>query len=173
MTFPIILKEYFCVFYISTVSESFAPLASKYSFNIAYSIPNTLRRYIKYGKDSLDPTVTRQDIVYKISCHDCEASYIGQTKRQLRTRINEHISDINKKSKLPSVISNHRLEFRHDFEWNNIKWTELLDNESSYYKRLISEMVHIKKQHKGLNKQSDTVLLPNTYLSILESLSLS
>jgi len=34
------------------------------------------------------------------------------------------------------------------FEWNNIK---ILDNEPSYHKRLISEMMHIKKQHKGFN----------------------
>jgi len=30
-------KEYFCVLYINTVSESFAPIASKYGFNIVYS----------------------------------------------------------------------------------------------------------------------------------------
>jgi len=110
----------------------------------------------------MDP-LTRQDVVYKISCQDCEASYIGQTKRQLKTRINEHISDINKKSGSPSVTSNHRLEFGHEFKWND---TKILDLEPSYHKRLISEMVHIKKQHKSLNKQSDTDLLLNTYLPI-------
>jgi len=97
--------------------------------------------------------VARQDMGFKISCHDCEA--LHRTKRQLKTRINEHISDINKKSGSPSVVSNHRLECRHEFEWNNIK---ILDTESSY-KRLVSEMMYIKKQHNSFNKQSDTELL--------------
>jgi len=45
-----------------------------------------------------------------------------------------------------------------------------MDNEPSYGKKLISEMIHIKKQPYGLNKQSDTDLLSDTYLSIIELL---
>jgi len=76
-------------------------------------------------------------VVYKITCHDCDASYVGQTKRQLRTRIKEHVSDINKKNGSPSVISEHRLNFNHEVEWENIK---IMDNEQSYQKRIISEI---------------------------------
>jgi len=35
--------------------------------------------------------------VYKISCEDCDISYVGQ-KRKLNTRLHEHISDIKKKT---------------------------------------------------------------------------
>jgi len=84
--------------------------------------------------------MSHQEVVYKISCQDCDASYIGQTKRQLGTRIKEHASDINKKNGSPSVTE-HRLKFRHDFAWDNVK---IIDNERSYPKKLISEMVHIK-----------------------------
>jgi len=111
--------------------------------------------------------MSHQGVVYKISCQDCDAFYIGQTKRQLGTRIKEHASDINKKSGSPSVISEHRLNFKDEFNWDNI---EIIDNERSYPKRLISEMVHIKKQLNGLNKQSDTDLLPISYTSILDLL---
>jgi len=45
-----------------------------------------------------------------------------------------------------------------------------VDNEPSYSKRLIFEMIHIKKQSE-LNKQSDTELLSDTYLPIIELLS--
>lgn len=109
-----------------------------------------------------------QDVVYKISCLDCDASYTGQTKRQLRTRINEHRSDIKKKSGSPSVISDHRITCDHEFDWNGVK---ILDNEPSYNKRLVSEMVYIKTQSSGLNKQSDTETLSDAYLPILQSLS--
>jgi len=159
-------KEFFTIPYIKSIAESFKPVVNKYGFHIAYTIPNTLRSFIKCGKDDLD-SMSHQGVVYKISCHDCDAPYIGQTKRQLRTRIKEHNLDIKKKIGSPSVISEHR-NFNHDFGWDNIK---ILDNERSYQKRLISEMVHIKKQPHGLNKQSDINMLPKSYFPIIDLFS--
>jgi len=112
---PTTKEEFFTVPYISTISESFIPLAKKFGFNTAFSIPYTLNSFVKYGKDSLDP-MSHHGVVYKISCHDCEASYVGQIKRQLRTRINEYISDIRKKNGSPSVISEHRINHNHDHQ---------------------------------------------------------
>jgi len=51
------------------------------------------------------------------------------------------MTDINKKNGTVSVISNHRLEHKHEFNWEDIK---ILDTEPSYQKRIISEMVYIK-----------------------------
>jgi len=106
-----------------------------------------LNSFTKYGKDSLDP-MSHHGVIYKISCHDCEASYIGQTKRQLRIRINEHNFDIRKKNGSLSIISEHRLN-QNDFEWDNVK---IIDNEPSYRKRLISEMIYIKKTTTGIEQ---------------------
>jgi len=53
--------------------------------------------------------------------------------------------DINKRSGSPSVISIHRLELNHEINWNEIK---ILDCEPSYNKRLVSEMIYIKKQQQ-------------------------
>jgi len=41
-----------------------------------------------------------------------------------------------------------------------MNWTEttILDIESSYVKRMISETIYIKRQDKGLNKNSDCVV---------------
>ena len=108
-----------------------------------------------------------QNVVYKISHEDCDVSYIGQTKRQLKTRLYEHVSDINISSKSPSVISKHRIEENHNFKWDKV---EILDIEPSYNKRLISEMIHIKKQKHGINRQNDTKSLPELYSDIIHSL---
>lgn len=40
-----------------------------------------------------------------------------------------------------SVMSLHRLE-RHEFDWENVR---IIDKESSYIKRIVSEMVFIKR----------------------------
>jgi len=61
----------------------------------------------------------------------------------------------------------HELEYNLDMNWDE---AIILDMESSYIKRIVSEMVYIKRQGNGLNKQSDTDLLPNVYLPIIKIL---
>jgi len=53
--------------------------------------------------------MSKCDVVYKISCRYCDAMYINQTKKQLQTRIQEHLKDINQRSGCLSIISDHRL----------------------------------------------------------------
>jgi len=86
------------------------------------------------------------NVVYKVCCKDCEASYVEQTKRQLK-KINEHTKNINYDESRHSVITNHMLEKNYTFDWYNKK---ILDFETNYYKRLISEMIYIKFQKMEL-----------------------
>jgi len=106
------------------------------------------------------------NVVYRINCKDCEASYVGQTKRRLITRVREHKSDINKKSGTFSVVFSHRVK-NHEFDWESIN---ILDSEPSWYKRIVSEMIHIKMQSHGINKQSDTEILSDSYAPIIQHL---
>jgi len=53
-----------------------------------------------------------------------------------------------------SVITKHRREQAHDFDWDNVK---ILDQKKILNKRLISEMIFIRKQKNSLNIQSDTI----------------
>jgi len=68
---------------------------------------------------------------------------VGQTKRYLKTRINEHVKNIKAEESKLSVVSKHMLECNHIFDWKNVR---ILDFEQNYYKRYISEMIHIKTQ---------------------------
>jgi len=54
------------------------------------------------------------------------------------------------------------------FDWNNVK---ILDTESNYNKRLVSEMLHIKEQKRGINSQKDTEFLNESYFHLLNNLS--
>ncbi|KYN07691.1 hypothetical protein ALC62_01339, partial [Cyphomyrmex costatus] len=103
------------------------------------------------------------NVVYKINCNDCDMTYVGQTKRKLRTRLKEHKNDL-KKSNNNSVVSKHQLDSNHVMDWDR---TVILDNEPVYLKRSISEMIHIKNQCNGLNLQGDTDKLPQIYFSII------
>jgi len=79
--------------------------------------------------------------MYKISCQNCEATYVGQTKRQIKNKNLRTFCRYQEKSDPSSVISNHRIN-NYDFNWTDIK---ILDHEGNYKKRLISQMVHIIK----------------------------
>ena len=49
----------------------------------------TLRRLLTNVKDK-DKPEDRHGAVYKIKCCDCQASYIGETGRNVSTRLTEH-----------------------------------------------------------------------------------
>ena len=51
-----------------------------FNCKLAFSIPNTFKNFIKRGKDKLD-FLSNQNVVYMISCDDCEASYWSDKKK--------------------------------------------------------------------------------------------
>ena len=68
--------------------------------------------------------------------------YIGQTKRHLKTTVNEHEQNIRYPTRL-NVISNHIISEDHVIEWES---TRIMNEESNYGKRFVAEMVYIKKK---------------------------
>lgn len=140
-------------------------LPKNMNFRSAFYSTDKLSKFIKVQKDPLPPPL-RSSVVYKIDCRDCDASYVGQTSRLLKTRITEHRNHINRNSTQKSVITDHRIDYAHDFKWDCIK---ILDTERSYHKRLISETLHIKNQSHGLNLQSDTENLDRAYLPLVDN----
>ena len=77
-------------------------ISTKLDFSSLFK--STLNKYIESGKDQLD-VLSHKGMVYKIFCEDCEASYMDQTKRKLKIRVQEHKLDINKNTGSPTVTS--------------------------------------------------------------------
>ncbi|KYN07988.1 hypothetical protein ALC62_01038 [Cyphomyrmex costatus] len=155
-------NNYLVVPYHKNVSEKFKNIINIPNTDIAYKPINNLSSIIKTGKDKLDK-FDNTNVVYKINCKDCDMTYVGQTKRRLKTRLKEH-RDGWKRINNTSVVSKHQVNCNHDIDWDN---TAILDNEPIYFKRSISEMIHIKNQTNSLNLQSDTEKLPQMYYSII------
>ncbi|XP_071573785.1 uncharacterized protein [Temnothorax nylanderi] len=91
------LKSYIPIPYVKTFSEGLRRIFSNYGLSTLYTVPKKLDALIKKGKDKLENSKCT-GVVYKLDCSDCNACYIGQTKRHLETRIKEHCADINKHS---------------------------------------------------------------------------
>jgi len=99
--------------YIKNISESINLSIDKNDMT-GYRILNKLTGFIKRHKDSIKYDANN-NIVYKILYNNCNASYVGQTKRQLKTRINEHMKNIKVESR-HSVIIKHMLKKNHTFD---------------------------------------------------------
>lgn len=161
-------KKKFLTFpYIKNISEITASIVDRNEFMIGYRCLNKLGTFVKAHKDKNHQT-SNNNVIYKIYCKDCDASYVGQTKRQLKTRLKEHMNNFKLDQSKHSVITEHMLNFNHSFNWDNVK---ILDSECNFHKRLISEMLHIKEQKNGINSNKDTEMLDCAYFNILDELT--
>jgi len=103
--------------YIRNISETIKSSIDSNKYITGYRILNKLMGYIKRHKD-INKRDTKNNIVYKIFCNNCNASYVGQTKRQLKTSINEHEEkNMRFDESKYSVITKHMIEKNHTFNW--------------------------------------------------------
>ena len=94
----------------------------------------TLRRLLTNAKDKDEPE-DRLGAVYKIKCSDCQATYIGETGRNLTMRLNEH-KRATKKSDVNNNIAEHHLKTSHTIDWDS---ATCLTYSTDYYERITLE----------------------------------
>ena len=92
------------------------------------------------------PSDLKSSVVYHFKCSSCNATYVGQSKRQLRTRISEHKGvsfRTNNRLNKPgfSAIRNHSHEADHPIYTTDFK---ILFNSSNDTARLLAEALFIK-----------------------------
>jgi len=109
--------------YLSNFSEKFKNIVVGTKLKLAFHSLNKLSKFIKFHKDPL-LNFQKKNVVYKICCKDWDASYVRQTGRILKTRVSEHQNHIRWNISTVSVITDHKMHFNHDFDWNNV---EILD----------------------------------------------
>ena len=113
----------------------------------------TLRRILSHPKDCI-PDDDKSSFVYKINCRDCDASYVGETGRALKTRVSEHRSAMEKRDFSASALAQHAWEHDHHIDWTS---TCVLRVESHYQSRISREAIYICRQPSSLNRDRDTL----------------
>ena len=101
--------------YIKGTSETISRILQPYNIRVAHKPTTTLRHLLTYVKDRDKPN-NRQGAVYKIKCSDCQAFYIGETGRNLNTRLTEH-----KRATRNGDVNNH-IAVHHQLTNHNIDW---------------------------------------------------
>ena len=90
----------------------------------------------------------------------------GANKSTIKDTDLKHHNYIPRKTSISLVITDHRLQHDHKFDWDNV-W--ILDRER-HFKRLTSKMLHIETQEMSLNLQMDTEFLDHVYTSALDAI---
>ena len=80
-------------------------------------------------------------VVYQLTCHDCESSYIGETERALKQRLKELQKD-------SSPVGHHMGYNKHELDSQNIR---IVDRDSRWFQRGVREAIEIRSRSPTLN----------------------
>ena len=122
-----------------------------------------MRKLLPSLKDSLDNS-EKSCLVYQVPRHDCSFVYIGLTKRDPKSKLDEY----------KRAIKNQRPDFSALYEHfiymdDNISWTEakILKPESDHRKWLSFKSWHLNAKPHVMN-WSDGSSFPAVYLDLFE-----
>ncbi|KAL9969281.1 hypothetical protein ACROYT_G021478 [Oculina patagonica] len=133
--------------YIKGTSETIARILQPYNIRVAHKPITTLRHLLTNVKDRDEPN-NRQGAIYKIKCSDCQASYIGETGRNLTTRLTEH-KRATRNGDVNNHISEHHRLTKHKIDWDS---AECLTYSTNYFQRLTLESWYTNLEQKPINR---------------------
>ena len=107
----------------------------------------TLRHLLTNVKDK-DESNNRQGAICKIECSDCQTSYIGETGRNLNTRLTEH-KRATRNGDVNNHISEHHRQTNHRIDWDSAK---CLTYSTNYFQRLTLESWFTNLERTPLNR---------------------
>ena len=117
---------------------------------------NTIRGRLVHPKDQLD-RLDQAGVVYKISCNDCDATYVGETERKLNTRFKEH-------HRSSSPVGQHMELRRHSVDKESVS---VLHRETDWYRRGVAEAIFVQQESPCLNRGRERHILPAIYKELL------
>ncbi len=121
----------------------------KFGLNICFTRTPALRHLLS-NKQPFSPQ-EQHKVVYAINCQQQpQHIYIGQTKRQVHTRISEHSSNLKNKTYDKSTLVAHCMETGHTPDWQS---TSVLHKQPHLHQRLIAES--LLQQAAGQDDISD------------------
>ncbi|CAK1596643.1 unnamed protein product [Parnassius mnemosyne] len=139
--------------YVRGVTDKIGYILKRASIRTFFKPPKKISQFLP----SVKCNIPLQDAgVYKLDC-ECGLSYIGQTKRSIKTRVKEHIADVKHQRSGKSAVCDHILDGpRHYIRFDK---PQVLAKEHRFLPRMIREAIEIKK-HPNFNREGGWVLPP-------------
>ena len=150
--------------YIKGVSDKIKRILLETGVQVAFKPFLTIGRFLPSLKDEINHN-EKSNLVYEVPCQNCPFVYIGQTKRDLKSRIKEHQRAIKFQRPEKSALCQHSMENDHLIDWSKVK---ILKVEHDYSKRLFTESWYINEKPQVLNR-NDGLSFPAVYRKLLNS----
>ncbi|XP_043480266.1 uncharacterized protein LOC122509970 [Leptopilina heterotoma] len=151
--------------YVPDILKSTINLCKKLNISIVFSTLMKLHNNLLPSPKDRIPKFEKTNVIYKLSCNDCNGIYIGQTIQELRKRVSAHKhSQLRKKTN--TALCKHSTNLKHTFcfDQNSVK---ILDVEGSYRNRNFLEMYYIAKDSNSVNFRTDIDNLSIMYFDII------
>jgi hypothetical protein len=134
--------------FIEQLSYKISRVLRKFDIRTVMVPGATIRNIACLTKDKIAMEET-PNCVYVIGCSECDATYVGETKRRLKNRITEHKAAVRNANDKDSALSEHAIEKLHIPDWNSIK---IVSKDRDFRTRRFKEAVAIFNQKNPLNR---------------------
>ena len=103
--------------YTEGTSEKLRHILKSHKIRSTFYTENTLRKLLCKPKGRV-ATEDKNNIIYEIDCIICAAVYFGESKRSLKSCIDEHKISVRNSNCDKNEIAKHCWEADHNFGWN-------------------------------------------------------
>ena len=158
------LMHFTSIPYVQGTSERIGRILNEAGVKVAMKPVKTIGNILTSPKDPIAEH-EKSRLIYKIPCADCEFVYVGQTKRDLKSRVAEHKRAVKNAEPEKSALCEHLMLFDHRINWEE---STVLKYVNSYRRRLIAESWFINA-HTNVINRSDGETLPSVYRSLAKS----
>jgi hypothetical protein len=138
--------------YAKGTTDKVGRILRRHNIRTIFAPPRKIGQTLRPVKDRIR---NENPGVYKVPCEDCEALYIGETKRQVRTRLREHETACRLSQPDKSALAEHHLVTGHRIDFGGAKTIAVEDR---WWRRKIREAIEIEKEPRVLNRDSGAPL---------------
>nr|VZH95989.1 unnamed protein product [Spirometra erinaceieuropaei] len=142
------IKVWRALSYVKNVSEAVGRLLAPLGVGVAHRPEATIRHQLMKPKDPL-PRLEMSGVVYRIWCSCGQNNYVGETRRQLRTRMAEHAAAV-RRNNASFQVAAHTTGSGHTFKFDE---TEIFARGDNRVSRGLLESLFTGRQ--SINKCND------------------
>lgn len=141
------------VSYIPQITNKLKNIFNEFDMSLVYKNNNKLSDLLGNTKDK--KSELEKSGIYRISCSECNAVYVGQTRRTVLKRFNEHLKHIEHKRVRKSAFAAHAIFNEHlNVNTDNVELLRSVRDE----KRLDAyECVYIHKNENKVNQDNGNI----------------